>query len=577
MLSDSQRSQSLPSAAIVDSSSEETWQAAQIVSQLPRTSSQDLYPENSQSQGSKDHVQVPESTPIHRNRHPISNSLSEAYGVTNNRGTRAEVPETQLSASEVSAGAVSPQILASIEFDADRHSAQVQYQDPRLSRDRAHLASSISNSLPPRPASLIEKMSTVGSSASHLAVGERRARSSKSRSPSVVPPRVATAPPVASANHPLPMRDSITDTSRPRNRAISLPRTSIESASMNPDILTVRKLGQNEFIIPLPMMTQVRDVYDATIKNKRNDIISFLGQSSTLIDSDSMDMMVEELKLICDHQDLIVEESSTQSMDDSAQARYAVTISTKFLFIHQFLDSLRASKVHVVILARDAILPILEALFRWQQYNYNRPDISGIPGKSEKDLMQITLLPTWIDVRDCIVAPASVVVAFDSSFSASQGGDDYYQTLPVDPKYPDKRAPLLWLVTTNSIEHLEQCIPTTLESSERKARLVQYVAQTRKLVGRLDTSIYPDSAQAARGAAEYVLDDSREVEWPLMPMPDIDIAVPGHGANSRQSDSLTQSLFSPKAQSGFKRPSVSRSSLLLNQYDDTHTFRISIL
>ncbi|KAJ8070836.1 hypothetical protein OCU04_001198 [Sclerotinia nivalis] len=567
LLSDSQRSQSLPSSTKIDSSSEATWQAAQIVSQVPRTSSQDLNRENSQSQGSQDHVQVDNSqvsefTTTHPNRYleghrHLSNFVSKKHRVIHNHDTRTEIPETQPSASEPSAEAAFPQVLASVESGAHLHNAELQSQEPPLSQGPAELAWSSGRNSPtihsPYP---VEKMSAVGSGASHLAVGERRARSTKSRSPSSMPPRVATAPPTASTNHLLPMRDSITDTSRPRNRAVSMPRSSIESADMSPNILTVRKLGRNEFIIPLPMMTQVRDVYDTTIRNKKNDIISFLGRSSTAPDSDSMDLMIEELKLICDHQDLIVEESSTQSLDDSAQARYAVTISTKFLFIQQFLDSLRAAKVHVVILARDAILPILEALFRWQQYNYSRPDIPGNPGKSEKDLMQITLLPTWIDVRDCIVAPASVVVAFDSSFSASQGGDEYSEILPFDPRNPDKRAPLLWLVITNSIEHVELCVPTTLESSERKDRLVQYVAQTRKFVGRLDTGIYPEPQQAARGAAEYVLDDSVEAEWPIMPMPNIDISLPGHGAFNRQPDSLTQSLFSPVepiSQSGFKR------------------------
>ncbi|QSZ33828.1 hypothetical protein DSL72_005400 [Monilinia vaccinii-corymbosi] len=562
VLSDSQRSQSLPSATIVNSSPEEIWQAAQIVTPIPRSLSQESYSEKSQSRGSEDHVQIDNSQVSESTHYHPQDSVLEDHRVTNNHEAGAEVPETQLSASKLPAEAASPPVLESIEFDADLHNAQLLYQGPILSQGLAKSASYISNNSPSGPSThLTVEMSTVGPGASHLAVGERRARSTKSRSPSTIPPRISTAPPAASTNHPLPMRDSIADTSRSRNRLSSVPRASIEEfADMSLDILAVRKLGRNEFIVPLPMMTQIRDVYDTTIRNKKKEIMSFLGGSASL-DSDSIEMMIEELKLICDHQDLIVEEPSTQSLDDSVQARYAVTISTKFLFVQQFLDSLRTSKVHVVIVARDAILPILEALFRSQQYNYNRPDTSmnmlGNPGEFETDLMQITLLPTWIDVRDCIVAPASVVVAFDSSFSVSQG-DEYYQILPFDPRNPDKRAPLLWLVTANSVEHVELCIPTTLKSSDRKDRLVQYVAQTRKVVGLLDTNIYPDPQQAARRAAEYVIDDSIEAEWPLNPMPNIEIALFENGANNRISSSLTQSLFSPiepNAQSGFKRPS----------------------
>lgn len=497
-------------------------------------------------------------------------SSSGDHRVESDRDAGVEIPETQPSALEVFAAAASPQVLASIESEAGLHNGQLQYQELPSSQESTESASSgtsLSNTSP----RLAVKMSTIAPIPSHLVVGERRARSTKSRSPSNIPPRVATAPPASSAIHPLLMRDSIADISRSRNRRSSLPRASIEeSASMNPEVLTMRKLGRNEFIVPLPMMSQIRDVYDTIIKNKKKDIMSFLGELAAP-GSDSMDMMIEELKLICDHQDLIVEESSTQNLDDSAQARYAVTISTKFLFIQQLLDSLRASKVHVVIVARHAILPILEALFRSQQYSYNRPDVavddlSGDLRKPGNDSLKVTLLPTWIEIRDCNVAPASVVVAFDSSFSVSQGGDEYAQILPINPKNPDKRAPLLWLVTTNSAEHIELCIPTDLESSERKDRLIQYVALTRKVVGILDFDSYPDPQEAARGAAEYILDDSMEAEWPLNPMPDIEILSFVNRASHHRSSSLTQSLFTPvepKPQIRFKRSSVSGFSLSL--------------
>ncbi|EMR87247.1 putative hda1 complex protein [Botrytis cinerea BcDW1] len=558
VLSESQRSQSLPSAPNNNSSSEEAWQAAQIVTQVPRTLSQDHFCGNPESQGSKDHVQVdntqvsnlaPTSPELNHHHLSESNSASGSQSNNGNRVALIEDHQTQPSGSEPSAGA---QVLESIEFEAGLYNAQLESQEPLFSQDQAGLAWSSSGDLP-----AIASPSTKMSAVSHLAVGERRARSTKSRSPSTLPPRVATAPPTSSSNLPLPMRDNITDVPKPRNRATSMPRASIESPSMSPNILTVRKLGRNEFIIPLPMMNQVRDVYDTTVRDRKNDIISFLGESPTAADSETMDLMIEELKLICDHQDLIVEESSTQSLDDSTQARYAVTISTKFLFVQQFLDSLRSTKVHVVILAREMILPILEALFRFREYNYSRPDISGTPEKVTKDSMQITLLPTWIDVRDCLVAPASVVLAFDSSFPTSEVRDEYHQILPLDPKNPEKRVPLLWLVTTNSVEHIELCIPTR-GSSRRKDKLVQYITQTRKVVGRLDTTIYPEPQQAAIAAAEYILEDPMEVSWPIVPMPDIDIPLPGYGAFNRRSDSLTQSLFSPAAptiQPGSKRPS----------------------
>ncbi|PQE24183.1 HDA1 complex subunit protein [Rutstroemia sp. NJR-2017a BVV2] len=523
------RSQSEPVGTNIHSSSEGAWQGAQLVSQLSIPHTQELLLERPSSQ------------------HSFSEPLVQVYKTQSSQRTHSgSIQDCRSAAIEIVQKNSSP-IVASIEKEESLGGAQPQVQEIVSSEDVTKAAWSSSNPLPPRPSPISVNMERITSVS----------RATSSRSPSSVPSRIE--PSSAHTDRLLPLRDHAHDIARSQN--MSLPRVSIEPRpSSTPDYLTVRQLGQNEFIIPLPMMGPVRDVYDTTIKNMKEQIFKFLRNSPADPEVVSMmDTMLEELKLLCDHQDLVVEESSTQNLDDNAQARYAVTISTKFLFIRQFLDALRTSKSHVVIFARDPILPILEALFRSQDYSYDRPDVPGNSNVS-KDTMQVTLLPTWIDLRDCIVAPASVVVAFDSS---SQGEEEYYHILPYNPRNPTKRAPLLSLVTTNSIEHLELCIPTTLDSTERKERLVEYVAQTRKSVGKLDMSIYPNPEQAAKGAAEYVVNDSPDAIWPLMPMPDIPLGLLQDGRNILSSESIAEPFFSPQgeAKTGFKRPSEQETSM----------------
>ncbi|PQE33729.1 HDA1 complex subunit protein [Rutstroemia sp. NJR-2017a WRK4] len=520
---DSQRSQSEPVGTNINSSSEGAWQGAQLVSQLSIPRTQELLLERPSSQ------------------HSFSEPPVQVYKTQSSQSTHSESTQDHRPVAIEIAQKNSSPIVASIEQEESFGGAQPQVQEIVSSEDVTNATWSSSNSLLPGPSPIPINMERIASVS----------RAASSRSPSSVPSRIE--PSSAHTDRLLPLRDHAHDIAR--SQSMSLPRVSIEPRpSSTPDYLTVRQLGRNEFIIPLPMMGPVRDVYDTTIKNMKEQIVKFLRNSPADPDVVSrMDTMLEELKLLCDHQDLVVEESSTQDLDDVAQARYAVTISTKFLFIRQFLDALRTSKSHVVIFARDPILPILEALFRSQDYSYDRPDVPGNSNVS-KDPMQVTLLPTWIDPRDSLVAPASVVVAFDSS---SQGEEEYHHLLPYNPRNPTKRAPLLSLVTTNSIEHLELCIPTTLDSTERKERLVEYVAQTRKAVGKLDMSIYPTPEQAAKGAAEYVVNDSPDAIWPLMPMPDIPLGLLQDGRNILSSESSAGPFFSPpeEAKTGFKRPS----------------------
>jgi hypothetical protein len=525
ILTDSQRSQSEPVGTNINSSSEGAWQGAQLVSQLSIPRTQELLLERPSSQ------------------HSFSGPPVQVYKTQSSQSTHSEsIQDHRPAAIEIAEKSSSP-VVASIEKEESLGRAQPQVQEIVSSEDVTKAVWSSSNPLLPRPSPIPVNMERIASVS----------RATSSRSPSSVPSRIE--PSSAHTDRLLPLRDHAHDIAR--SQSMSLPRVSIEPRpSSTPDYLAVRQLGQNEFIIPLPMMGPVRDVYDTTIKNMKEQIVKFLRNSSADPEVVStMDTMLEELKLLCDHQDLVVRESSTQDLDDNAQARYAVTISTKFLFIRHFLDALRTSKSHVVIFARDPILPILEALFRSQDYSYDRPDVPGNSNVS-KDPMQVTLLPTWIDPRDSLVAPASVVIAFDSS---SQGEEEYHHLLPYNPRNPTKRAPLLSLVTTNSIEHLELCIPTTLDSTERKERLVEYVAQTRKAVGKLDMSIYPNPEQAAKGAAEYVVNDSPNAIWPFMPMPDIPLGLLQDGRNILSSESSAGTFFSPleEAKTGFKRPSVS--------------------
>lgn len=348
-----------------------------------------------------------------------------------------------------------------------------------------------------------------------------------SRSPSEIPPRRPSPPPSSSINQMippapiLPIRDHSLDQLM---ASVEDPQVSGENSPPPRESLASLHLPAQKSadrIVSLPIISIVRDVYGAALRNNKQDIKALiLDHRLDPAGVQRIDAMVEQLQLITDHQDLIADVTSTQAaLSDEHQSKWAETSSSKCLFIREFLDALRLQEKHVAVLARPGrMLDILEALLRANRYIYVRPDTSTSSGQDVAGALKVTLLPTGLDGSRYIVARADVVIAFDESFRA---GEQYSQILRADITEPQKLSLLISLVVTNSAEHIELCLPKDMSPFKRKRSLVGYIWQKRHDVGKLDN--YPPPDQAALAIAQYLIMNSiQETPWPLPENPDIE-------------------------------------------------------
>ena len=407
--------------------------------------------------------------------------------------------------------------------------------------------------------STAERLRIARQTAAEHTMARQRATRTASAIPHTPPP---PAPPAV--NQMLPVRESA-----PEATVVSP-----SSPKASPDAeapvtgLQMLPLGDNVHAVPLPMVALARDVYEQEFINHRAQRQAFLNDdvvnTQTVADIDSM---IDHLVKICDHQDLLLQDSATQQTEtDHRQARWAENISTKCIFLAGLLDSLSSSDSHVIILARPGrMIDILEALLRTHDYVYTRPD--RYFSHSEQSRFKISLLPTDAVDRDYNLQPASIVVVFDTTFTPSP----YLELLRKDPSKLDHIAPQIHLVVTHSIEHLELCFPKSIVNLDRKVLLVTSLSHVRADMGKLEGDDDLSPLAAAKATAQFVADGASS-QWPVPPMPIIDgidpvSETPGDSNSSegQPSGSTTQShdFSSAPPLSTFKRPLVSKVSYLL--------------
>ncbi len=383
------------------------------------------------------------------------------------------------------------------------------------------------NSLPPRPhtpsdcemaesatASASSKMSFV-----ELAMQARDKVRARFEVPSAAT-NIELLPSSPAHNMPhqmLPVRENIAE--MPTLTSMEENPDDDEQPSENAEItLSLPPMKPTDHVILLPLASMVRNVYKATITNRKREIMAFLNNEE--IDPkllEQMDSMVKELKMLTDHQDLITDMSLTQSnVPDEHQAKWAETCSTKCLFFRYFLDNLRKEEKHIAILARPGrMLDILESILKVNAFIYERPDRPSHSNNKAVGPLRVTLLPTGLNGGQYVVNRADAVIAFDETFNVSER---YSKILRTHLYEPSKLSPLISLVVAYSAEHLELCLPKFDDPIERKICLVNFIAQKRDKLGDLDEGLL-EPQQAAAAVAQYLHYDGPT--WPLAQNPDI--------------------------------------------------------
>ncbi|KAH7388979.1 hypothetical protein BKA64DRAFT_711087 [Cadophora sp. MPI-SDFR-AT-0126] len=326
-----------------------------------------------------------------------------------------------------------------------------------------------------------------------------------------------------------------------------------------PTSLSVLPLGPAEYEVPLPMTSYTRDIYVRRIKIYRVQLQSFLRDE--VLDEAlvaEVKSLLETLQTICSHPGLLDAEPS-QNEDHEIQAKWAENVSTKFIFLAELLELMRATDNHVVLVAQPGqILDELESLLIFHTIEYSRAD----KGRTiYTGRLRVTIYPAG--AMQYSVDPASLLIAFDPSYRALP----FLEQLRTQPSFPDQLAPLVSLVVTNSVDHIDRCFDSNIEAP---GRLIKIASCMRQLVGRVGTFEehgYDDPPGAASKIAAYLLGGPREGSWPLLPMPDIhglDLSLLS-SQNFAEEPSAYDTASSANFQSGVKRSLESEESVVADK------------
>lgn len=356
------------------------------------------------------------------------------------------------------------------------------------------------------------------------AAEKRAAERLAARSASTLP---ATPPAPAIPSQPLPLRETMVE--KPAPAQVSEPPPSpkaSERESEEPEVetdtaqkgLKILSLEENQFIIPLPLIASVRDTYGQTLRNNKQSRLDFVENENDVNAATDIDVMLDELEKICDHLDLIDNDYATQRKEPlDIQARYAETVSTKCIFIAELIMEMRKADKHLVILSRPGrMTEILEALLIRHEFSSTDGAANHYFDSRMDGSLQITLIELGSNLQnEQKWGPASLVVVFSSSSELNE-----LSALRENPGKP--LAPVVSLVVTHSIEHLNLCIDKGIPSNDRYLLLVDYLSQIQEEVGKLGPE-YPSPPEAAKALATFIVDNDPLEQWPLAHMPLIEV------------------------------------------------------
>lgn len=397
--------------------------------------------------------------------------------------------------------------------------------------------------------------------ATRLARSAEFAQSSPStRSPSVIPDKM----PLRSALPDDPtvsrrLRTLLPD--QPNNPPLEVVAKTPEPVvgEDDPSIIPIGRpsLGVMEFVVPLPLLPTAGDQYKSTVLYNRKMIEEFTSDNwetaSPLLEQAAE--FVNTMHDVATHADLTnVGTLTQQDVLPETQAQWDRSCSAKFKFLYHLLNRLRGQDMHAIIVARPGrLLDMLETFLNGDRVSYARPDQSrkADPSKSSGTLT-VSLLPTSGEGSGAIVRSASFIISVDHTLDVSSRNIQALRKHLLDDS---QLSPVIHLVVVNSAEHIERCLPASLQGPERLRALVSYITQNRQRAGKLPGGC-PKPEPAAMEVARFLTAHGTEDQWPLPALPDIP------GMDSLQAHDSESSLTSLESVSTEEVPTAQKRLLV---------------
>lgn len=237
------------------------------------------------------------------------------------------------------------------------------------------------------------------------------------------------------------------------------------------NILPYIQSAADEYLLTLPLASNVRPEYVEIIREANADLVAF-NAAFTVPPYQTpgaglvarIDKMFSRLFDICDLPPFL---DTLPVMNPEQITKHLRQTNSKFAFVGDLLELLQraGSEKKILILARPGqIIELLNNLVSTEEYHHIQIDGGKISESTDHEHPQTVVVASTAEDLSALPTDYDVVIAFDHTFRRTQ--------LPPRSSNVDPIPPILVLVTTSSIQHINMRISDKIEPLGRKNYLM---------------------------------------------------------------------------------------------------------
>ena len=278
--------------------------------------------------------------------------------------------------------------------------------------------------------------------------------------------------------------------------------------------LNVQNLGPMEFIMPLSMPPRTQREYIDKYRRYDVKLCSFgEGRDVSRGIVEDLNDLLDRIAKITTHLDLEV--GGPDSQDEvgvAEEAGYAADVSEKFRFLGYILMLARNLDMHIAVIARPGQLcDFIETTIKAERVDYSR----RVGQNGQEGLLRfrceygsrlrVSLLASdeEASVYTYNSKKADLIIAFDETYDEE---NSQVRVLRGPLPKQTRLAPVIRLVVFATLEHINLCLPRTLEPNDRLRKLLYHMVDAEVSVGQLAPGNFRQSPFNPRFCAEQLLE-----------------------------------------------------------------------
>jgi hypothetical protein len=307
---------------------------------------------------------------------------------------------------------------------------------------------------------------------------------------------------------------TVTEPSSSDNEELSDAIDDDDASLLNDDL----QLGLEEYIVPLFIEGRQRDEYAAHIDRNKELLRTFMKDPHNSKGLAEIEELLSYLRAIETHFDLVYQEADLavgdDDMDSATQMEFALHFgiqnSIKFKFLHALFHDMREQNKHIVLVTQedsDSLFNIIETFLKANFIQYSMPTRGqqADPARVEGNLL-VTIFPS---TASPIIRPADVIICLDGVQNATQIREKNWALNPV------MTVPILHLVISRTVGHIERYLSSSLEKRERLHTILASLAHILGDLGKPIDEDMPRAPDAAAHVAEWLQLTAERDDWPL--------------------------------------------------------------